>query len=88
MSAVIGDDASPCIVKAIRNAIILADGSDVLENQMRIYSVYGIDADDWVIAIQLAFMSNCPTSPAFVLPIVNLSHCVETGIDFASNTVL
>lgn len=55
---------------------------------MGVNPVYGISADDWIIAIHFAFISNSPTSPAFVLLVANFGHSVEAGIDFASNAIL
>lgn len=84
----VGDEASPCVVEAIRNAVILADGADVLENEVGVYSVDGIGADYWIAAICFALVCDGLASPAFVLLVVYLCHCAQTGIDLASNAIV
>lgn len=84
----VGDDAGSCVFEAIGNAIIFADGADVLEDEMGVHSMYGVGADDWLAAIHFALVCDGLACPALVLLIVDLGHCAETRVDLAPNAIV
>lgn len=88
LGARVGDNAIFIFFKAIGNAVILADGADVLEDEMGVNSMYGVGANDWFIAIYFALVCYRFSSFALVLLIVYLGHCAEAGVNLASNAVV